>query len=304
MVISKCEQTYRCHTMDLNSLRAFRAVSELGSFSAAAQNLHITQPAVSKRVSQLEHQLGTRLFARTGHGVRLTQAGTTLLPHAHRVLGEVDAAARAMGSLAGTVSGPLTIVTNHHIGLWRLPELLKGFAGSYPEVRLDLRFTDSEPAHQLVLDGAVEVGVVTLAPNPPARLISMPLWQDQLQVVVGTGHELARASRVTLAELAEHRAVLPDLSTYTGRLVRSRMAELELNLQDMMTTNYLETLRMMAVTGLGWSLLPATMVGTDLHALNVPELTLSRSLGLIHHRQHTLSAAGVAFIQAVSTPAP
>ena len=284
--------------VDINNLRAFSAVSELESFSAAAQRLHVTQPAISKRIGQLEAQLRSPLFLRTGHGVRLTQAGVTLLPHAGRILGEVEAANRAMNSLSGVVSGPLTIVTNHHIGVWRLPDLLRDFTGDYPEVRLDLRFTDSEPAHQLVLDGTVEVGIVTLAPHPAARLTSVPLWDDALQVVVSVGHELASADSAQLSDLAAYRAILPGLSTYTGRLVRSRMGELGLTLQDVMTTNYLETLRMMAATGLGWSLLPASMIGPDLHVLAVPELAVVRTLGLIHHRQHVLSAAALAFIQA------
>ena len=286
--------------MDFNSLRAFAAVGELGSFSAAGRDLHLSQPAISKRITLLEDRLGTRLFLRTGHGIRLTQAGATLLPLARSILSDVDAAERTVQNLAGNVAGPLSIVTNHHIGLWRLPAVLKRFAGDHPEVRLDLRFTDSEPAHQLVQDGAVELGIVTLAPERQAQLDTLPLWQDTLRVVVGRQHELAGVEDARLADLAKHRAVLPDLSTYTGRLVRERMAELGLTLRDVVTTNYLETLRMMAETGLGWSLLPETMLGSELRTIDVPEFTLSRQLGLIHHRRRTPSNAAQAFITAVS----
>tara|TARA_B100000676_G_scaffold306580_1_gene363083 strand:- start:707 stop:1579 length:873 start_codon:yes stop_codon:yes gene_type:complete len=286
--------------MDFNGLRAFLSAGESGSFSTAAQSLHLSQPAVSKRITLLEERLGARLFLRTGHGVRLTQAGDALMPLARSILGEVEAAERAVGNLAGNVAGPLSIVTNHHIGLWRLPEVFKRFTGDHPEVRLDLRFTDSEPAHQLVLDGAVELGVVTLAPQPPAQIVSLPLWKDTLRVVVGRDHALADAGSAGLADLARHRAVLPDLTTYTGRLVRSRMGELGLSLQDVVSTNYLETLRMMAETGLGWSLLPETMLGPELRTVDVPELTLTRELGLIHHRRHALSNAAEAFITEVS----
>ena len=107
--------------MDIPSLRGFLAVAEHGSFSAAAEELHLTQPAVSKRVAQLELGLGQRLFDRVGHRVLLTRAGEVLLPRARCILQEISDTRRVLANLRGLVDGSLSIVTSHHIGLRRLP---------------------------------------------------------------------------------------------------------------------------------------------------------------------------------------
>nr|P96194.1 RecName: Full=Uncharacterized HTH-type transcriptional regulator in ibpB-leuC intergenic region [Azotobacter vinelandii]CAA72148.1 CynR protein [Azotobacter vinelandii] len=107
--------------MDLASLNAFIAVAETGSFSEAGERLHLTQPAVSKRIAALEQQLQVRLFDRLGREVRLTEAGRALLPRAYRILSVLEDTRRALNNLNGDVSGRLTLATSHHIGLHRLP---------------------------------------------------------------------------------------------------------------------------------------------------------------------------------------
>ena len=148
--------------MDIASLHAFVAIADSGSFSLAADCLRLTQPAVSKRVAALETELNVRLFDRLGRAVRLTEAGTVLLPRARRILAEVDDSRRALRNLSGSVVGPLILATSHHIGLHRLPPVLRAFTTQYPRVRLDMRFMDSEIACAAVLRGEVELAIVTL----------------------------------------------------------------------------------------------------------------------------------------------
>ena len=111
--------------MDIQNLSAFVAVAESGSFSAAATQLHITQPAVSKRISLLERELNSPLFDRTGRRARLTQAGDRLLVHARTILHQINLAQQEIRDLSATVSGSLHIATSHHIGLHRLPPVLR-----------------------------------------------------------------------------------------------------------------------------------------------------------------------------------
>lgn len=288
--------------MDLDSMRAFLTVAETGTFSAAAAELHLTQPAVSKRIAHLEKDLGVRLFQRTGHGTRLTQAGSALVPRVRSIFAEVDAATRAIDNLVGGVAGTLSIATNHHIGLWRLPAVLRDFTEHYPDVKLDLHFTDSEIAYGMVAEGRVELGIVTLAPISPPQLGFQRLWTDQLAFVAAHGHPLAQQEVATLENLSHHSAVLPDLRTYTGRLVRAAMDAEGLDLQHVMTTNYHETLKMMAVAGLGWSVLPEIMVDRSLHTIRLPTVHISRDLGLIWHQRYAASNAATAFMRAISDP--
>ena len=124
--------------MDLANLNAFIAIAEAGSFSEAAERLHLTQPAVSKRIAGLEQQLDTRLFDRLGREVSLTEAGRALLPRAYQILYVLDDTRRALTNLNGEVSGRLTLATSHHIGLHRLPALKRGQVASLAEHGPDL----------------------------------------------------------------------------------------------------------------------------------------------------------------------
>ena len=114
--------------MDTNSLRTFITTAELESFSLAAEQLYLTQPAISKRIAALEEELGAKLFDRIGRHVSLTEAGRTLLQRARIILQEVEDSRRLISNLSGTVSGRLSIGTSHHIGLHRLPPVLRRYS--------------------------------------------------------------------------------------------------------------------------------------------------------------------------------
>src|SRR5690606_24029265 len=119
--------------MDWASLSAFVAIADRGGFSAAAEQLHLTQPAVSKRIAQLEQVLDVRLFDRLGRQVVLTEAGRLLLPRARQMLAEADAARRALQDLGQEIGGRLSLATSHHVGLHRLPALLRRFTALHPK---------------------------------------------------------------------------------------------------------------------------------------------------------------------------
>jgi|TARA_Y100000310_G_C20634248_1_gene790338 DNA-binding transcriptional LysR family regulator len=288
--------------VNVDALRAFLVITETGSFSTAARQLHLTQPAVSKRIALLESQLGARLFERTGRSVSLTEAGDELAPRAKQILLSIEDSKRAIHNLSGRVSGTLSLATSHHIGLWRLPPLLREYAAHHPQVSLDLHFMDSVVANELVLQGKLELAIATLAPapdEPDERLRSVPIWDDRLVFVVASDHPLAAFDTVTLAQLADHTAILPDLSTYTGRIVKQLFDTRGLQLQVAMSTNYLETVKMLISIGLGWSVLPCTMLDEGTHALQLPDLAINRTLGYLHHAGRTLSNAAKAFLQLV-----
>jgi DNA-binding transcriptional LysR family regulator len=282
--------------METQNLKAFLAVAEAASFSNAAEVLHLTQPAVSKRIAALEHHLGTPLFDRIGRQVTLTEAGNALLPHALAVTSSLEQATQSIRDLGGTVSGRLRLATSHHIGLHRLPPILRRFSEAYPEVALDIDFMDSEQAHERIARGHLELGVVTLAPEVESSLLATPIWEDPLDFMAAAGHPLCRGGKLSLARLAEHPVIMPGDATYTGRIIRGLFERENLKLQVSLSTNYLETIRMMASVGLGWTLLPRTMLEPPLHSLAVPGQRPSRTLGLIYHRNRSLSNAARVFI--------
>ncbi|NHZ69945.1 MAG: LysR family transcriptional regulator, partial [Thermotogales bacterium] len=204
--------------MDIAALKAFAAVADTGSFSVAAEHLFLTQPAISKRIAALEGELDTKLFDRIGRTVTLTEAGRALLPRAHNILVELEDSVRAISNLTGEVHGILRFATSHHIGLHRLPPALKRFTQQHPQVRLDIRFMDSEEACTAVEHGELELGIVTLPPIPLPNLTTRVVWPDPLGIAVSDHHPLAARTRVKLSELAQHPAILPATNTYTRQI--------------------------------------------------------------------------------------
>jgi DNA-binding transcriptional LysR family regulator len=282
--------------MDLANLAAFVAIAGAGSFSAAAEQLHLTQPAVSKRIALLEAQLQARLFDRLGRQVVLTEAGQALLPRAQRILAELEDTRRVLDNLGAEVGGTLSLATSHHVGLHRLPVLLRRFTVQHPQAALDIRFLDSEQAYDQVLLGAAEVAVTTLGPDTVAPLRAAPVWRDPLEFVVAPDHPLATRAALTLQDIAAHPAVLPDPDTFTHRIVAALFAAQGLAPRLRMTSNYLETNKMLVSVGLAWSVLPHSLIDSQVVALPVPGVGLERQLGHVSHGGRTLSRAAQAFI--------
>ena len=282
--------------MDTASLNTFITAAETESFSLTAERLYLTQPAVSKRIAALEDELGARLFDRIGRRVSLTEAGRALLGRAKIILQDIEDSRRLISNLTGTVAGRLSIGTSHHIGLHRLPPVLRHYSAKYPEVELDLHFMDSEAACRAVLAGDLELGIVTLPPQPLAELTSEEIWPDPLVIVVGRDHPLSSEGQVKLAQLTDFPAILPAQGTYTRELLETCFAPSGLRLKVGMTTNYLETIKMMVSVGLGWSVLPVSMMSEELLPLAVDGIELARQLGVVRHRARTQSNAAHAML--------
>jgi len=282
--------------VDLASLNAFIAIAEMGSFSLAADRLHLTQPAVSKRLATLETQLNVRLFDRLGREIGLTEAGRALLPRAYQILNVLDDTRRALTNLNGNVSGRLSLATSHHIGLHRLPPLLRTFTRRYPDVNLDIRFLDSEIAYEDVLHGRAELAVITLAPQTAAPVRAVNVWDDPLDFVVAPEHPLAQKSEISLSDIAGYPAVFPGGNTFTHHIAHRLFEREGLTPNITMSTNYMETIKMMVSIGIAWSVLPRTMLDEQVVRLSLPGIQLSRQLGYITHTERTLSNAAKAFM--------
>ena len=281
--------------MDNQNLKAFITVADCGSFSDAADQLYITQSAISKRIAQLELQIGKKLFDRIARQVSLTEAGKELLPRAQRILKEYEDALQAINDLSGEASGTLRLAISHHLGLHRLPPVLKQFSQQYPNVTLDIEFMDSEKAYELVLHGESEVAVITLALDSHHNIVSKKIWDDPLRFICAQDHPLANLKKPKLSDLAEYPIILPGLNTYTGRIIQNLFQREGIPLKAPMSTNYLETISTMVEIGLGWSVLPETLV-RDLHVMPFKQISIERELGYIHHMKRSLSNAAVGFL--------
>lgn len=285
--------------MDTQLLSAFITVAQKLSFSQAAEHLSLTQSAISKRIALLEEQLSVILFDRIGRRVVLTEAGQALLPRALHILSVIDDTQRFMEQQKDDVNGTLRIATSHHIGIHRLPSLLKHYKQQYPEVHLQLQFIDSEQATRAIQQGEYDLALITLPDmkdTDDGDIQHHLLWCDPMQFVVNKQHPLSTKKRLTLKDLTHYPAILPDISTRTTQLVQTLFSAHDIPFTISMSTNHLDAIKMMVNVGLGWSTLPQRLIDDNLHALPISKITLERNLGCIHHRHRILSNAARAML--------
>lgn len=282
--------------MDILNIRAFLMVTETRSFSRAAEKLFITQPAISKRISTLEFALDCQLFDRLGKNVQLTQAGEALVPSYQRIITELDETQRIISNLRTQVSGHLKFGTSHHIGLHRLPPVLRRYTKRYPEVELDIQFMDSEQAASLILKGSIELALITLPDAIENPLTTIPVWSDPMECVVANDHVLAKQRTVTREQLAEHGVLIQSHSTHTRNIIDNAL-NLDENIKIIMESNYLETIKAMIQNGLGWGILPQSMIDDSLHQLKIKGVKMERHLGILLHASRTLSSPANALLE-------
>jgi DNA-binding transcriptional LysR family regulator len=288
--------------MNLECLETFVSVVDCGAVSEAARQQGITQPAATKRIRRLESQLGVRLFSRIGHDLIPTEAARQLLPHARKMIKQAEHCRLAVQTTSGAVEGNLILAASHHISLYRLPPVLKSFTTLHPAVRLDLRFTESEEAYELVKSGRVDLALITLPRRTHEQLIMEKVWDDPLEWVAAPDHPLCKNHPEPLdtEHLLSYPAILPERDTFTRRQIESAIQPAPLLLFENLRTNNLETIRMLVACGLGWSLLPATMVTPDLCRLKVAGLRIRRELGIVRHRERVPGPAASHFMETLA----
>lgn len=276
--------------MNLAAFEAFVRVMETGSISMAADLLFITQPAVTKRIHSLEDYFGVKLFESAGRGVQATHAAQSLLPKVKNWLNELGDIHHTLSHEQSEVRGKLKIGTSHHIGLHHLPAHLKKYVQQFPEVKLDVHFVDSEQAHEQVLAGDLELAFLTLPPQGDERLRYITIWEDPLIFVVAPFHPLAQKKNLKLQDLIEYPSLLPAAQTYTTQITLTEFERQGLKPKITMSNNPLESIRMLVSIGLGWSVLPKTLLNQDLQQLDIP-LDMNRQLGMVWHPERTQSRA-------------
>ncbi|MEJ2900142.1 LysR family transcriptional regulator [Acinetobacter sp. NS-4] len=276
--------------MNLAAFEAFIKVMETGSISMAADLLFITQPAVTKRIHSLEEYFGVKLFESAGRGVQATHAAHSLLPKVKNWLNELGDIHHTLSHEQEQVQGKLKIGTSHHIGLHHLPQHLRNYVQKFPQVTLDVHFVDSEQAHEQVLAGDLELAFLTLPPQGDERLSYVTIWNDPLVFVAAPFHPLAQKKHLSLEDLIQYPSLLPASQTYTTQITLTEFEKQGVKPKITMSNNPLESIRMLVSIGLGWSVLPKTLLNQDLQMLDI-DLQMNRQLGMVWHPGRTQSRA-------------
>lgn len=188
--------------MELHQLAYFVAVAEEGSFTRAAERMHVAQPGVSAQIRRLERELGQPLLDRSGRTVRLTDVGAAALPHARAALAAVAGVREAVDELAGLVRGRVAIGTVTSPGPVGLPDLLARFHERYPAVEITLAEANSDTMLAALREGRLDVAIIGLAGDPPPDIATQVLIDEPFLAVTAPNGPLSDRAEVALADLA------------------------------------------------------------------------------------------------------
>jgi aminoethylphosphonate catabolism LysR family transcriptional regulator len=245
--------------MNHAQLRAFHAVASEGSFTRAAEALHVTQPTLSGQVKALEERYGVKLFDRRGRRVYPTELGQSLLDLTRRLFSLEAEAEQILGAAKGLKRGHLRLAADapfHVIGA------LSAFAKRYPGIRLSLTIGNSEQILEDLIEHRADVAVLANIPEDP-RVYAFPFRKDRLIAFVERGHGWAERDSVTLKELAGRRLVLREIGSTTRRLFENAMAARGLALGEVLEVNSREAVRETVAAGLGIGVVSESEFGSD-----------------------------------------
>ena len=284
--------------LTLRQLRVFAEVAQNLSFTRAARELHLTQPAVSQQMKLLEADVGLPLFDQIGRKVQLTSAGTELLRYANQMLDLVRETGEALAALKGLKRGVLKLGAVS-TAKYFAPSLLAAFTPDYPEVRIKFSVgTREEVIKQMA---ANDIDLVIMG-RPPRELdtIAEPFAQHPLVIIAAPDHPLARKRRIQLKELAAENFLIREDGSGTRASLEHVFREHGVTYRASMEMSSNETIKQAVMAGLGVSFISMHTLGLELKArklvtLDVAGLPLVRDWYVIHLRDKRLSPIAAAF---------
>ena len=196
--------------LDVHGLQAFARIAELGSFQKAAQALHLSQSALSRRISKLEADLGVRLLDRTTRRVRLTAVGRDFLPQARRLIEELETSISGLRDMAKHGSGQVALACVPTAAMHILPPVIKDYSAKHPDNRIRILDVHANEVLQAVLRGEAEFGLTLSGPDE-SEIETEALFDDPFVLACHRDHPLAKRKTVKWAELAAHRVITVGL---------------------------------------------------------------------------------------------
>jgi len=246
----------------IKQIEAFVEVVRRGTVSRAAEALGVTQPALTARLHGLERELGQVLFARSGRGIRLTDAGRAFLPHAERTLLAVADGRAAVADLASGRAGRLVIGATGSVCSYVLPKVLKRFRADHPRIDLTVRTGHSEQVLELVLAESVELAIVRELRHDEIEV--MPLYDDELTLVTHPAHPFAQRGATRLVDVVAEGLVVFDRASSYYELTQALFVGAGVPPRTLMELDNFEAAKKMLEEGLGVALLPKVAVAREL----------------------------------------
>ncbi|PLW66824.1 LysR family transcriptional regulator [Pseudohalioglobus lutimaris] len=286
--------------MDLRKLEIFSSVARCGSFSAAAEQLPMAQPAVSIAIRKLEDELGLTLFDRSGRRIQLTAEGNSLLQRAEAILQQVADLQHSAGSMNQLLQGELRIACPSMLATYFLPDLLSGFLSDYPGLTASVTQAGTREIEAMLLRDEIEVGVTT-ADASSQDLELLPLVSEQMVVCVARGHRWSKRRYLAVADLHQ----VPMVVYESGYFIREQLDALcraeEIQPDLRMQSNFLPLLVRMVKQGLGATVGLRTMAEQEPGLRGIPlSPRVPVRMALAKRRGRSISRANQTFLDWVA----
>ncbi len=272
-------------------LQVFHTVARLLSFTKAADTLHMTQPAVTFQVRQLEEYFNTRLFDRTHNRISLTDAGRRVFEYADRIFSLYAEMENAVREMTGEISGVLVIGASTTIAEYMLPALLGDFKAKYPDVNIHLKVSNTDGIVSMVENNVIDLGVVE-APVLNKNLVVEVCRQDKLVAIVPRSHPLARQPSVTIQRLLEFPFICREEGSGTREVINEYMSIAGLNpshLNVSMELGSPEAIKGAVEAGMGVSIVSRATIHKELQLGSLVEVNLDppleRPFSFVHQKQ-------------------
>ncbi len=259
--------------IQLVQVEGFLEVARRGSVSRAAEALFITQPTLTARLHALERELGTSLFLRTPHGMRLTDAGRAWIPFAERALRALVDGRDALQQVLSASAGHLMIAAAPAVSTYVLPELLEQFVAVHPRVEVSVRTGHSEDVVDLVLRDEVQIGLGRSIRHPDLEL--RPFHTEELVLVCAPDHPLSKRPSVPMAEVAGQKLIMFDRASSYYEITQGAFLSAGVKLRGLMELDSIEAAKKMVERGLGVALLPSSAVAREVAAKTLRVVKMS-----------------------------
>jgi DNA-binding transcriptional LysR family regulator len=272
-------------------LQVFHTVARLLSFTKAAESLHMTQPAVTFQVRQLEEYFNTRLFDRTHNRISLTAAGERVFEYAAQIFDLYAKMDNAVRDMTGEISGVLIIGASTTIAEYMLPVLLGDFKKKYPDVNVHLKVSNSDGIVSMVENNDIDLGVVE-APVMNKNLVVENCRNDRLVVVVHPGHELADRKKVHVKDLMTHAYITREEGSGTREVIEEYLVGTGMKPGDLSVSMELgspEAIKGAVEAGMGVSIVSEVTIHKELQLGTLVSLELDppleRPFSFVHQKQ-------------------
>ncbi|PAU74285.1 LysR family transcriptional regulator [Halomonas salipaludis] len=287
------------HRVEFLDLQAFVLVAELGNFHEAAKRLHLSQPALSRRIQKLEEVLEVSLLERTTRRTRLTAIGVDFLPRARRVIEEYESSIFGIRELATHKKGTLTIACLPTAAFYFLPSVIRVFSEAWPGIRIRILDVSANEGLEKVVRGEADFGINMISAQNP-EVDFTPLLKDPFVLALRSDHPLAHKAEIQWDDLHDVRLITVSRDSGNRTLLDNALSADGIRLNSFYEVQHLSTSLGLVESGLGVAILPRmTMPGADHDTLcsrQLPAPNIQRTIGLVTSNSHSLSGTAQLFI--------